>query len=43
VSSANNIVILSSFMVLGKLLTYMRNNSGPQDRTLGNSISYFFQ
>ena len=42
VSSANNIGILLSFMVLGKSLTYMRNNSGPKTKPWGTPSVIFF-
>ena len=42
VSSANNIGILLSFMVLGKSLTYIRNNSGPKTEPWGTPSVIFF-
>ena len=41
VSSVNNIGILS-FMVLGKSLTYIRNNSGPKTKPWGTPSVIFF-
>ena len=41
VSPANNIGILLSFMVLGKSLMYIRNNSGPRPN-LGETHQLFF-
>jgi hypothetical protein len=41
VSSANDIGILLSFMVLGKSLTYIRNNSGPKTDPWGTLIATY--
>ena len=40
--SANNIGILLSFMVLGKSLMCIRNNSGPKTEPWGTPSVIFF-
>jgi hypothetical protein len=42
VSSANNIGILLSFIVLGKSLMYIGNNSGPKTEPWGTPSVIFF-